>query len=59
MDHNFGYEKGSLLHCLAAMAKPAQKDLRNKIKDSIRVASRKHHVIPGGLVPNIEKGQIT
>ena len=48
MEHNFGHDKGSLLHCLAAMTKPAEKDLKNKNKDSIYVAKRKHKVIPGG-----------
>ena len=35
--HNFGHEKGSLLHCLASMTKPAEKDLRYKDAESIRV----------------------
>ena len=48
MEHNFGHEKGSLLHCLAAMTKPAQKDLRYKNTESISVAKRQHKVIPGG-----------
>ena len=48
MEHNFGHEKGSLLNCLDAMSKPAQRMLRYKNTESIRVASRKHHVVPGG-----------
>ena len=48
MEHNFGHEKGSLLHCLAAMTKLAERDLRAKDRDSIRVAYRKHKVVPGG-----------
>ena len=48
LEHNFGHEKGSLLHCLASMTKPAEKDLRYKDAESIRVASRKHKVVPGG-----------
>ena len=48
MEHNFGHEKGSLLHCLASMTKPAQHDLRYKDKESINVANRKHKVVPGG-----------
>ena len=48
MEHNFGRDKGSLLHCLASMTKPAQSDLRYKDKESINVASRKHNVVPGG-----------
>ena len=37
-----------MLHCLVAMTKPAEKDLREKNKDSVRSARRKHKVIPGG-----------
>ena len=46
--HNFGHEKGSLLHCLESMTKPAELDLRKKDRDSIRVAARQHKVTDGG-----------
>ena len=46
--HNFGHEKGSLLHCLESMTKPAELDLRQKDRDSIRVAARQHIVTDGG-----------
>ena len=46
--HNFGHEKGSLLHCLASMTKPVEQDLRYKDIESIRVANRKHKVTSGG-----------
>ena len=48
MEHNFGHDKGSLLHCLASMTKAAEKDLRYKNTESINVASRRHKVVPGG-----------
>ena len=46
--HNFGHEKGSLLHCLESMTKPAELELRQKDRDSIRVAARQHIVTDGG-----------
>ena len=46
--HNFGHEKGFLLHCLASMTRPAQQDLRYKDVESIRVANRQHKVTSGG-----------
>ena len=46
--HNFGYEKGSLLHCLECMTKPTERDLRQKDRDSIRNAKRQHIVTDGG-----------
>ena len=52
MEHNFGHERGSLLHCLASMTKPAEKDLRYKNTESLQVARRRHKVIPGGARTN-------
>ena len=46
--HNFGHEKGSLLHCLECMTKPTERDLRQKDRDSIRNAKRQHIVTDGG-----------
>ena len=48
MEHNFGHEKGSFLHCLNAMTEPAERQLQYKNTESIRVASRKHNVVAGG-----------
>ena len=48
MEHNFGHYAGTLLHCLASMTRQAEIDLKQKDKESIRVAKRKHTLLPGG-----------